>query len=452
LFHQERPQLILTDESSEARTLKEDDLMSKTERTSFTLLGVFLAVVCFSRGDSSLGIYDETYAHRWIPGVQEQTDTGIHCQRRAEDVIVFTANQGWLSRIYVLAMDGTVVTYYEYEYFIFSDVEVVNNELYVTDWVAPRLYRVDLTTGGLDVIVDDWSLISMYDVAFDGTYFYIDEWALNRYTLQGSHDSTVSFSENVRGSAWDGSYYWTLTTDNLIKCWDISSWPAISPVSENDFAPPSSQCRGLWFDGQYFWTAESIDGVLGYIYQFDHTGSISDQWLAPAFQGYAAGVIRDFLPNNPPDPPAAPSGPLLGYAGIDYAFRCATADPDGHQLWYQWDWGDEIGDWIGPYASGQVVSVPHGWDEPGVYSVRVKAIDDPNDDGDPSDGLESDWSNPKSFEVRNLGDVNGDGVVNVQDFLMILAQWGTPGPEGDVNNDGIVNVEDFLIVLANWTT
>jgi hypothetical protein len=47
--------------------------------------------------------------------------------------------------------------------------------------------------------------------------------------------------------------------------------------------------------------------------------------------------------------------------------------------------------------------------------------------------------------------VNGDGIVVVQDFLMLLAQWGTPGPEADVNNDGTVDVNDFLIVLASWT-
>ncbi len=418
----------------------------------YLLVIAALVAACFPRGKSSLGIYEDTSADHWIPTIEKQSDTVSNLQCRTGDVIVFTANQGWLSRIYLLTMEGAVVTYYEYEYFVFSDVEVVNNELYVTDWVAPRLYNVDLTSGALDVVVDDWNLLSMYDVAYDGSYFYIDEWDLNRYTLEGNHDSTASFSESVRGSAWDGSYYWTLTTESLIKCWDISSWPAISPVSENDFAPPSSHCRGLWFDGQYFWTAESIDGVLGHIYQFDHDGSIANQWLAPAFQGYAAGVIRDFLPNNPPDPPFPPVGPSFGYASIDYAFRTATGDPDGNQLWYQWDWGDEISDWIGPYSSGQVVSVPHFWGEPGDYSVRVKAVDDPNDDGDPSDGLESDWSDATSIEVRLLGDVNGDGVVDVQDFLMILAQWDTPGPEADVNNDGIVDVSDFLIVLANWTT
>jgi hypothetical protein len=48
------------------------------------------------------------------------------------------------------------------------------------------------------------------------------------------------------------------------------------------------------------------------------------------------------------------------------------------------------------------------------------------------------------------GDANGDGVVDVLDFLLVLAQWGTAGPEGDVNHDGIVDVLDFLMVLANW--
>jgi hypothetical protein len=403
-------------------------------RRDLIAAGLLSMAVCLSGGQASLA----------------ETVSGAGC--RSGDVIVFTANQSWLSRIYVLSTDGAVLDYFEYEYFIFSDVEIVDNELYVTDWVAPRLYKVDLSTGALDVIVDDWNLLSMYDVACDGEYFYIDEWSLNRYTLEGDFAGSTSFSESVRGGAWDGSYYWTLTTDDMIRCWDISAWPTVVPVPTNDFAPPSSLCRGLWYDGAFFWSAEQIDGSLGFIYRFDHSGTVAEQWLAPAFQGYAAGVIRDFIANSPPDPPAAPAGHSFAYAGVACSFRTSTSDPDGDPVWYQWDWGDEIGPWIGPYASGELVSAAHTWEAPGDRQVRVRSVDDPDGDGDPADGLESAWSSPAAVDVRILGDVNGDGVVSVQDFLMQLAQWGTTGPEGDLNSDGTVDVSDFLILLASWTT
>jgi hypothetical protein len=48
------------------------------------------------------------------------------------------------------------------------------------------------------------------------------------------------------------------------------------------------------------------------------------------------------------------------------------------------------------------------------------------------------------------GDINADGVVNVEDLLLLLAAWGNPGGPEDVNGDGVVNVEDLLILLANW--
>lgn len=53
-----------------------------------------------------------------------------------------------------------------------------------------------------------------------------------------------------------------------------------------------------------------------------------------------------------------------------------------------------------------------------------------------------------------LGDINGDGVVNVEDLLMLLAAWGPCDdcencPE-DLNGDCLVNVEDLLILLGNW--
>ncbi|MDG2423362.1 MAG: hypothetical protein P8M22_05230 [Phycisphaerales bacterium] len=44
-------------------------------------------------------------------------------------------------------------------------------------------------------------------------------------------------------------------------------------------------------------------------------------------------------------------------------------------------------------------------------------------------------------------DINGNGIVEVDDILVIVAQWGTSGPQGDINQDGIVNITDLLEAL-----
>ena len=49
------------------------------------------------------------------------------------------------------------------------------------------------------------------------------------------------------------------------------------------------------------------------------------------------------------------------------------------------------------------------------------------------------------------GDVNGDAAVDVNDLLLVIADWNTPGSGGtDINGDGIVNVNDLLAVISGW--
>jgi hypothetical protein len=68
--------------------------------------------------------------------------------------------------------------------------------------------------------------------------------------------------------------------------------------------------------------------------------------------------------------------------------------------------------------------------------------------------------NPQDVTIRVVTpprptDINGDGVVNIQDFLELLSHWGPcPAPcppcYADINNDCTVDVVDFLALLANW--
>jgi len=180
-------------------------------------------------------------------------------------------------------------------------LEIVDGELYAAEAFAPRLERVNLQTGDLEVIIDDWSLYYFYDVAWDGTYFYVDEWDLNRYDIDGDYAGRADFDEYVLGAAWDGQYYWTLDDTNLIKCWDLAGWPTLTHIAGNDFAPPSAACRGLWFDGEHFWTAENGDAP-GSIYRFDDTGQILEQWPESAFSGWGVCVLHDFVLAAPDQP------------------------------------------------------------------------------------------------------------------------------------------------------
>ncbi len=52
-----------------------------------------------------------------------------------------------------------------------------------------------------------------------------------------------------------------------------------------------------------------------------------------------------------------------------------------------------------------------------------------------------------------IGDINGDGVVNILDFNMLLVQWGKTGSSlsADLNHDGVVGILDFNILITHWT-
>ncbi len=58
----------------------------------------------------------------------------------------------------------------------------------------------------------------------------------------------------------------------------------------------------------------------------------------------------------------------------------------------------------------------------------------------------------QAFDVK-LGDVDGNGVVNVVDFLTLLRTWGAYAEEcrvEDLDMDGIVGDTDVLMLLDNW--
>ena len=85
--------------------------------------------------------------------------------------------------------------------------------------------------------------------------------------------------------------------------------------------------------------------------------------------------IEKMSNNSPPDIPEI-DGPKNGVIGKDIEFIVVTTDPDGDDVIYCFNWDDGSGEiCIGPFPSGQEVPMSHVWEEPGTYTIKVKAGD-----------------------------------------------------------------------------
>lgn len=61
---------------------------------------------------------------------------------------------------------------------------------------------------------------------------------------------------------------------------------------------------------------------------------------------------------------------------------------------------------------------------------------------------------PATITVIPLGDLDGNGIVNTNDILILFANWGLcencNNCQADLNGDCTVNTIDLLILLSNW--
>jgi len=97
--------------------------------------------------------------------------------------------------------------------------------------------------------------------------------------------------------------------------------------------------------------------------------------------------------NEPPNLPTI-TGPNAAQVGRTYDYTFSTTDPEGNDVWYFVEWGDEeIIYLFGPYESGEDVILKHSWNKQGTYTIRAKAKDVFDD--------ESDWAELTVNTPRN---------------------------------------------------
>ena len=103
--------------------------------------------------------------------------------------------------------------------------------------------------------------------------------------------------------------------------------------------------------------------------------------------------------NSPPETPEIHGSPT-GSAGSKYTIEVCTTDPDGDDVYFCIDWGDDSGEQcLGPYSSDSCIQLDHTYDSDGSYTIQVKARD--------TNDAESGWetfsvSMPKSKVKNNI--------------------------------------------------
>lgn len=137
-----------------------------------------------------------------------------------------------------------------------------------------------------------------------------------------------------------------------------------------------------------------------------------------------------------PTPPEI-SGPSEVDIGKDYSFNFVTADPLGGDLYYWIEWGDgNAEEWIGPYPSGQNITVSHAWFDKGNFTITARAKN--------AMGGEGGWSLP--FLINVLAPKIDIGVITGGFLRVSLAIKNKGGAEAtDVSWNLTVNGNSIIL-------
>ncbi|UCD17929.1 MAG: hypothetical protein JSV44_03215 [Candidatus Zixiibacteriota bacterium] len=202
---------------------------------------------------------------------------------------------------------------------------------------------------------------------------------------------------------------------------------------------------------QSFYSSRIISAGARDVHELDLDVSLN--WLGGASVEIIFSVTNNEFINDPPETPTVPDGIQEGVTDTEYLFSTSATDPNAHNLYYKWSWGNgSESEWLGPHASGELCEAAYQWAEVGTYEVTVKAKDEMD--------LESDWSSPLTVQIEPAymcGDANDDESINLLDILYLIDYiYGDPiGPApdpldaGDPNADGNINLLDILYLIDN---
>lgn len=196
----------------------------------------------------------------------------------------------------------------------------------------------------------------------------------------------VSIRENLSGEDLTTTFvtandFWSFSNGGMY--WYEFDFPDVEVTPENTYY---IVCRTPETNNPYSWVVMAYDYYpAGEAYVSTDGGN---QWIEDSmFIGEDLCFETYYKTNSWNDNPNSPTitGPTSGKVGTSYNYDISSIDPDGDNVYYYVDWGDNTNSgWLGPYSSGEMVTVSHTWSLKGTYTIKAKAKD--------VHGAESDWA------------------------------------------------------------
>jgi len=258
---------------------------------------------------------------------------------------------------------------------------------------------------------------------FDGT-IYGASWVTGKYGKALSFDGTNDYvdlddySENLGQNKTDDMIYslWFLTEsteEGLIYCisdkWGVSNPELTIQLCSNGsirFQIWTLYCGltlysdeghndGKWHEVEIIFYGSTANPTIEMFIDKDFKDNITD-WLCIIYndefsltkigrRAYDAtkhfeGLVDEFkiikYPQGNKQKHPTIDGPTIGNPYEEYDYTFTIYDPEDDEVSIKIDWGDgDITDWLGPFKSGEVVTVSHEWDEEDAFCIKAKSKD-----------------------------------------------------------------------------
>ena len=237
--------------------------------------------------------------------------------------------------------------------------------------------------------------------------------------LQGDVALIGAYHDTENGAQAGAAYYFRF---------DGSIWVEEQKILPSDGAAEDDFGLNIALDGNVaVISADLHDGAAkdagaAYIFRFDGSQWVEEQKLIP----------KDIAPNMRFGQSVDAFGDtvVVGTSESAYVFRFDNGE------WFQ---SLKLFPTVGARSFGHRIAVRAG-------QALVGAEDDANNAG-----------SVLIFDVNTTGccivaDLDGDFVIGIGDFLLLLAQWGPCPPNciADLDGDGSVGILDFLYLLSVW--